>query len=114
MDYDTAYVEAVGSLHTLGGLQFLGLELPEDRYGAILRYQTDHDEAGRATSCGPRTSRLMVKVLLEEVQRLNIPLLSGATVIKLLRQCDESGTEHMAGQFWRRGLAPITRGDWRW
>lgn len=97
MDYDTAYVEAVGSLHTLGGLQFLGLELPEDRYGAILRYQTDHDEAGRATSCGPRTSRLMVKVLLEEVQRLNIPLLSGATVIKLLRQCDESGTEHMAG-----------------
>lgn len=97
MDYDTAYVEAVGSLHTLGGLQFLGLELPEDRYGAILRYQTDHDEAGRATSCGPRTSRLMVKVLLEEVQRLNIPLLSGATVIKLLRQCDESGTEHVAG-----------------
>ena len=97
LDYDTANVEAVGSLHTLGGLQFLGLELPEDRYGAILRYQTDHDEAGRATSCGPRTSRLMVKVLLEEVQRLNIPLLSGATVIKLLRQCDESGTEHMAG-----------------
>lgn len=97
MDYDTAYVEAVGSLHTLGGLQFLGLELPEDRYGAILRYQTDHDEAGRATSCGPRTSRLMVKVLLEEVQRLNIPLLSGATVIKLLRQRDESGTEHVAG-----------------
>lgn len=97
MDYDTAYVEAVGSLHTLGGLQFLGLELPEDRYGAILRYQTDHDEAGRATSCGPRTSRLMVKVLLEEVQRLNIPLLSSATVIKLLRQRDESGTERVAG-----------------
>ncbi|MEN1335987.1 hypothetical protein, partial [Pseudomonas aeruginosa] len=64
MDHDTAYVEAVGSLHTLGGLQYLGLELPEDRYGAILRYQTDHDEAGRATSCWPRTSRLMVKVLL--------------------------------------------------
>ncbi len=29
MDHDTAYVEAVGSLHTLGGLQYLGLELPE-------------------------------------------------------------------------------------
>ncbi|EPU2305584.1 FAD-binding protein [Escherichia coli] len=56
MDHDTAYVEAVGSLHTLGGLQYLGLELPEDRYGAILRYQTDHDEAGRATSCGPRST----------------------------------------------------------
>lgn len=97
MDHDTAYVEAVGSLHTLGGLQYLGLELPEDRFGAILRYQTDHDEAGRATSCGPRTSRLMVKVLLEEVQRLAIPLLTGATVIKLLRQRSETGDDRVAG-----------------
>ncbi|EBE7905550.1 FAD-binding protein [Salmonella enterica] len=97
MDRDTAYVEAVGSLHTLGGLQYLGLELPEDRYGAILRYQTDHDEAGRATSCGPRTSRLMVKVLLEEVKRLGIPLLTSATIIKLLHQRDESGVDRIAG-----------------
>ncbi|MEC9645108.1 FAD-binding protein [Escherichia marmotae] len=97
MDHDTAYVEAVGSLHTLGGLQYLGLELPEDRYGAILRYQTDHDEAGRATSCGPRTSRLMVKVLLEEVQRLSIPLLTSATVIKLLHQRGENGEDRVAG-----------------
>ena len=97
MDHDTAYVEAVGSLHTLGGLQYLGLELPEDRYGAILRYQTDHDEAGRATSCGPRTSRLMVKVLLEEVQRLAIPLLTSATVIKLLHQSGENGEDRVAG-----------------
>lgn len=97
MDRDTAYVEAVGSLHTLGGLQYLGLELPEDRYGAILRYHTDHDEAGRATSCGPRTSRLMVKVLLEEVKRLGIPLLTSATIIKLLHQRDESGVDRVAG-----------------
>ncbi|HAK5849236.1 TPA: FAD-binding protein [Salmonella enterica] len=97
MDRDTAYVEAVGSLHTLGGLQYLGLELPEDRYGAILRYQTDHDEAGRTTSCGPRTSRLMVKVLLEEVKRLGIPLLTSATIIKLLHQRDESGVDRVAG-----------------
>lgn len=27
MDHDTAYVEAVGSLHTLGGLQYLGLAI---------------------------------------------------------------------------------------
>lgn len=97
MNHDTAYVEAVGSLHTLGGLQYLGLELPEDRYGAILRYQTDHDEAGRATSCGPRTSRLMVKVLLKEVQRLAIPVLTSATVIKLLHQRDENGEDRVAG-----------------
>lgn len=113
MDHDTAYVEAVGSLHTLGGLQYLGLELPEDRYGAILRYQTDHDEAGRATSCGPRTSRLMVKVLLEEVQRLAIPVLTSATVIKLLHQRDENGEDRVAGQSSRPVIAPITLGGWQ-
>ena len=62
MDEDTAYVEAVGSLGALDSLQFIGLPIPLDRFGAVLRYKTDHDEAGRATSCGPRTSRLMVKV----------------------------------------------------
>ena len=65
MDFSTAYVEAVGSIDAMGGLQYMGLPLPHDDQGAILRYQTDHDEAGRATSCGPRTSKLMVKVLFE-------------------------------------------------
>lgn len=95
-----------------GGLQYLGLELPEDRYGAILRYQTDHDEAGRATSCGPRTSRLMVKVLLEEVQRLAIPVLTSATVIKLLHQRDENGEDRQWGNP-RPVIAPITLGGWQ-
>ncbi|KUV75269.1 hypothetical protein AWF63_07365 [Escherichia coli] len=57
MDHDTAYVEAVGSVNTCEVLKYLGLDLPEDLFGATLRYQTDHDEFGRATSCGPRTSR---------------------------------------------------------
>ncbi|TCL02114.1 MULTISPECIES: FAD-binding protein [Sodalis] len=97
MDKDIAYVEAVGSIHTLAGLQFLGLEIPEDRYGSILRYQTDHDEAGRATSCGPRTSRLMVKVLLEETKRLGIPLLTGATALQLLKKKKANGDENCTG-----------------
>jgi len=84
MDLDTAYVEAVGSLHTLVGLQYLGLPLPQDRFGAVLRYQTDHDEVGRATSCGPRTSRLMVKVLAAEAVRLGIPMLRKCEVVRLL------------------------------
>ena len=84
MDEDIAYVEAVGSINALAGLQYMGLELPEDRFGAILRYQTDHDDYGRATSCGPRTSRLMVKVLLEEAIRLNIPFLTSATGVRIL------------------------------
>src|SRR6266566_750260 len=84
MDEDTAYVEAVGSLRALSSLQYLGLPVPLDRLGAALRYQTDHDEAGRATSCGPRTSRLMVKVLAEESARLGVPVLNrcvGATIL---------------------------------
>lgn len=90
MDQDTAYVEAVGSLQTLVGLQYLGLPLPQDRFGAVLRYQTDHDEVGRATSCGPRTSRLMVKVLAAEAVRLGIPMLRKCEVVRLL-------TEHVDG-----------------
>ena len=86
MDEDTAYVEAVGSLPALASLQFMGLPIPLDRYGAALRYKTDHDEAGRATSCGPRTSRLMVKVLAEEAARLGVPFVNRAIGAKLLKR----------------------------
>ncbi len=85
MDADVAYAEAVGSIDAFSGLKFLGLPLPEDAYGAVLRYQTDHDEFGRATSCGPRTSRLMVKVLAEEAIRLGIPFLDHSTGMALLK-----------------------------
>ena len=74
MDEDTAYVEAVGSARALASLQFIGLPIPQDRLGGVLRYQTDHDEVGRATSCGPRTSRLMVQALAREAIRLNVPI----------------------------------------
>lgn len=84
MDADTAYVEAVGSVDAYAGLRFIGLPLPEDRFGAPLRYQTDHDVAGRATSCGPRTSRLMVKVLAEEAVRLGVPFINRCTGVELL------------------------------
>lgn len=84
MDADTAYVEAVGSVRSMASLQFMGLPLPQDGLGGTLRYQTDHDEVGRATSCGPRTSRLMVKVLAEEALRLGIPILNQTTVLRLL------------------------------
>ncbi len=84
MDSDTAYVEAVGSLRALSSLQYLGLPVPLDGFGAPLRYKTDHDEAGRATSCGPRTSRLMVKVLAEESARLGVPVINRCIGAKIL------------------------------
>ena len=84
MDEDTAYIEAVGSIRAMASLQYLGLPLPQDELGGTLRYQTDHDEVGRATSCGPRTSRLMVKVLAEEALRLGIPFYNHTTAVKVL------------------------------
>lgn len=84
MDEDTAYVEAVGSSRAMASLQYLGLPLPQDALGGTLRYRTDHDEVGRATSCGPRTSRLMVKVLAEEAIRLAVPILNHTTAVKIL------------------------------
>lgn len=88
MDEDTAYVEAVGSARAMASLQFLGLPLPQDPLGGTLRYQTDHDEVGRATSCGPRTSRLMVKVLATEAIRLGVPFFNQTTGVRILRGDD--------------------------
>ncbi len=85
MDEDTAYIEAVGSSRAMGSLQYLGLPLPQDAFGGTLRYKTDHDEVGRATSCGPRTSRLMVKVLAEEVVRLGIHFFNQTTAVKIIK-----------------------------
>lgn len=84
MDEDTAYVEAVGSVRAMASLQFLGLPLPQDALGGTLRYQTDHDDVGRATSCGPRTSRLMVKVLATEAIRLGVPVFNHTTGVRIL------------------------------
>jgi succinate dehydrogenase / fumarate reductase flavoprotein subunit len=84
MDEDTAYVEAVGSVRAMASLQYLGLPLPQDDFGGTLRYQTDHDDVGRATSCGPRTSRLMVKVLATEAVRLGIPFFNQTTGVRIL------------------------------
>ena len=61
-----------------------GCRYPQDRLGGVLRYQTDHDEVGRATSCGPRTSRLMVQVLAKEAIRLDIPIFNRTTGVRLL------------------------------
>lgn len=89
MDEDIAYIEAVGSPRMMASLQYLGLPLPQDGLGGILRYQTDHDEVGRATSCGPRTSRLMVKVLADEALRLSIPFFNHSIAVKILTEAEQ-------------------------
>jgi succinate dehydrogenase / fumarate reductase, flavoprotein subunit len=95
MDEDTAYVEAVGSARALASLQYLGLPIPQDAQGGVLRYQTDHDDIGRATSCGPRTSRLMVQVLAREAMRLEIPVFNHTTAVRIL--VDEGPQRRVCG-----------------
>ena len=97
MDGDLAYVEAAGSFLAMDGLRLYGLPLPEDKFGAVLRYKTDHDEAGRATSCGPRTSRLMVKALSNEAMRLGVSLLDDCTIIKILKRSHEESVNGLIG-----------------
>lgn len=96
MDEDTAYIEAVGSTRAMASLQYLGLPLPQDDLGGTLRYQTDHDEVGRATSCGPRTSRLMVQVLAKEAIQLDIAFFNHTTAIKVLTE-GEGDTKRVIG-----------------
>jgi succinate dehydrogenase/fumarate reductase flavoprotein subunit len=96
MNFSTAYVEAVGSIDAIGGLQYMGLPLPHDDQGAILRYKTDHDEAGRATSCGPRTSKLMVKVLFDEALTLGVRIFPGCSGIRIVKETVD-GTERVCG-----------------
>lgn len=91
MDGDLAMIEAVGSVRAMASLQYLGLPLPQDRLGGTLRYRTDHDEVGRATSCGPRTSRLMVRVLADEALRLGVPVFNHTTALRLMLRGDRAG-----------------------
>lgn len=97
MDFSTAYIEAVGSIDAMGGLQYMGLPLPHDDQGAVLRYKTDHDEAGRATSCGPRTSKLMVKVLFEEALTLGVRILPSCSGIQIVKEPTAEGGEKVTG-----------------
>ena len=106
MNEDAAYVEAVGSSRALSSLQFMGLPIPQDRLGGVLRYQTDHDEVGRATSCGPRTSRLMVQALAKEAIRLNAPTFNHTTGVRLL--IEPGASSRCAGVV---AMSPKRRGD---
>ncbi len=86
MHGDIALVEATGSARAFFQLVELGVGFPHDRWGGWPGYRTDHDPAGRATSAGPRTSRLMVEALEGEVTRRGIRVLDGHTLFALLTE----------------------------
>ncbi len=88
-DGDTAYCEAVNSLPCFFRLAQMGVAFPTNRYGEFVGYRTDHDTAGRATSAGPLTSKMMTEAWEREFEKYNIPLLDNLLAAEILK--DESG-----------------------
>jgi len=84
MHGDLALVEASLSARAFIHLVNLGMPFPRDRYGQFVGYKTDHDPRQRATSIGPYTSREMCRVLIRQVQRLDIPVRENRNVVELL------------------------------
>ena len=67
--YDTALIEAIGSLREFYHLVQAGVPFPTDSMGTFIGYKTDHDPYERATSAGPKTSRFMSECLQKQLER---------------------------------------------
>jgi succinate dehydrogenase/fumarate reductase flavoprotein subunit len=91
MHGDIALCEAQHSAQAFFGLVGLGVPFPHDRYGAFIGYKTDHDPAGRATSAGPLTSRMMGASLGRAVCEKGFPVLDDHDVVALLWDRDGDG-----------------------
>jgi len=96
MHGDLALIESSLSARAFLNLVNLGVPFPRDQYGQFVGYKTDHDPRQRATSIGPYTSREMCRKLIEEAQRLSIPIREGQDVIELI-VVEENGSRRIAG-----------------
>jgi succinate dehydrogenase/fumarate reductase flavoprotein subunit len=92
MHGDIALCEAKHSAQAFYRLVQLGVPFPHDRFGGYPGYRTDHDERGRATSAGPRTSQQMVQALSKEIVARHVPLFQPWQVLALLTADDGAGT----------------------
>ena len=84
MDGPTALAEAALSARGFLHLADIGVPFPQDRYGCFPGYQTDHDPAGRASSCGPYTSRDMTRQLEKEARLWGAELWDGYQAVRIL------------------------------
>ncbi len=93
MHGDIALCEARHSAQAFYRLVQLGVPFPHDRFGGFPGYRTDHDERGRATSAGPRTSQQMVAALSKEIVARRVPLFEPWQVVSLLTADGEGRTQ---------------------
>ena len=82
--YDTALIEAIGSLREFYHLVQSGVPFPTDAMGTFIGYKTDHDPYERATSAGPKTSRYMSECLQKQLERFDVKIFDGQETIHLL------------------------------
>jgi len=80
---DLALIEGIGSLREFYHLVRAGVPFPHDALGSYVGYKTDHDPYQRATSAGPKTSRMMSECLQREVESLGIPVFDRQEVAAL-------------------------------
>lgn len=84
-DGEKMYIEAANSVKCFLRLCDYGIEFPTDEFGCYPGYKTDHDNAVRATSVGPLTSKIMTQKLENVVLNINkTPLFDNMQVIKIL------------------------------
>lgn len=89
---DLALAEAIGSLREFYHLVQAGVPFPHDSTGSFLGYKTDHDPYERATSAGPKTSKLMSECLQRQVIGYGIKIYDNQEVSHLL-----TAKKHIAG-----------------
>jgi succinate dehydrogenase/fumarate reductase flavoprotein subunit len=111
MHGDIALCEAKHSAQAFFRLVQLGVPFPHDRYGGFPGYRTDHDERGRATSAGPRTSQQMVAALSREVGARGVPLFQPWQVVSLLTE-EDGGRTRVVGAL-ALDLEACSRGETR-
>jgi len=81
---DLALAEAVGSLREFYHLVQASVPFPHDSMGSFLGYKTDHDPFERATSAGPKTSKMMSEYLQRQVVRYGIKIYDQQEVAHLV------------------------------
>lgn len=86
VDGDLALCEAALSAKCFYHLIELGVPFPDNEYGELIGYKTDHDKGRRASSVGPYTSKMMTECLEREAISRGIRILDKLQMIKLLVQ----------------------------
>jgi len=81
---DLALAEAIGSLREFYHLVQAGVPFPHDPIGSYCGYKTDNDPYERATSAGPKTSRVMSECLQKQVRRSGIEIYDQQEAARLL------------------------------